>query len=510
MTPALDIRDLAIRTAEGRELTRCGRLTAEPGAVVGVSGASGAGKTTLLRSAVGALPEGARPEGSVRVHGDDVLALAPARLRRLRSSGVGFVGQDPAARLNPRMPVRRLLAETGDPAAVHDSLAELGISAFLHRRPGQLSGGQQRRVALARALLRDAGLLLLDEPTAGLDKELRARLADLLRGRAEQRGTAIVLACHDQDFLAGVADEVLHLGEPVETAGAGRPPARSAGAAEPLGDAGTSGSAESEARRPAPAQIATAPPGPERADGEKPAVEPDSSVHIGGTPVLEARGLSAWADARRRTGILHELDLRLEAGSALAITGPSGAGKTTLVRTIAGLHERASGELRLNGCELPVPGRRRTDRQRSAVQLVPQDPLTTLNPSRTVAGSLRRALRSRDRGAITGLLESVGLPAETAERYPHELSGGQRQRVAIARALAAGPQVLLCDEITSALDARTAEDVLALLSALCREKHLALVLISHETPLLARRTDRALTLHRGRATTTGRTHEVLV
>lgn len=471
MTNVLDILDLSISTADGHELTRCDRLTAGKGRIIGVVGPSGSGKTTLLRGIAGALPNGVPTvAGSLSVLGKEVLRLPANELREFRRRHIGFVGQDPAARLNPRMRIRHLLAEAvgHKQFSAQQILADVGLPAteeLLRRRPGQLSGGQQRRVALARALARRPDVLLLDEPTVGLDAVLREMLCELLRDRADA-GTTILLACHDMPLIDELADDVVDLGA----------------------SAGVPAAVLIEYRAP----------------------------DAGGEEILRVDGLSAWADSRRRTPILHGVDLSLTARAALAVVGVSGSGKTTLARAITGLHKNIEGRVNLGEAMMPLRVERRSPAQRRRVQLIPQDPLGTLNPSRTVGATLSRPLRLYRKVPahelpvqITGLLHTVGLAGEFAERYPHELSGGQRQRVAIARALAADPDVLVCDEITSSLDASTAEDIMNVLIELRSRRDLALIVITHEIPLAIRHTSTVLVLEEGRVVRTGATSEVL-
>ncbi|WP_327673334.1 ABC transporter ATP-binding protein [Kitasatospora sp. NBC_00458] len=441
-------------------------LTLVPGRIHAVTGPSGAGKTTLLRALVGALPPGARvAAGSVDVLGHDVLALPAERLRALRRHRLAFVGQDPGSGLNPRMRVGRLIAETAPDmrrAGVPDLLRAVrlpGDERLERRRPAGLSGGQQRRVALARALARRPDILLLDEPTAGLDPALRDDIADLLRDLAVREGIAVAFTSHDPDFVARCADDTLAL-----------KPASGAAAA--------------------PTTALTVVDGglPRSADGTG--------------PVLEVAALGAsTGSGRTRRVVLADLDLDLLPGTLTGIVGPSGCGKTTLVRTLAGLHPRDTGTAVLGGLPLASSYRRRTRDQRRRIQLVPQNPLGALNPAQTVGSTLTRPLRlhfglpaARCGERVEELLTAVGLPAGFATRYPHELSGGQRQRVSVARALAAEPDVLLCDEVTSALDGATAAGIMELLAGLRTRRGLAVVLVSHDLVLVADHADGVLTL----------------
>ncbi len=470
--PVVAVEGLVTAWVSGAPVLDGVSLEVRAGELLAVTGGSGAGKSTLLRVLVGAMPAGLAVRGGrVEVCGQDVLRATPEELRTLRRERIGFVGQDPARRLNPRMRVRTLLRELArepGPDAVQALLAELALPAeLLRRRPGQLSGGQQRRVAIGRALSRRPTLLLLDEPTAGLDTLLRTELGELLRTLARDRGMAIVLACHDEELVDAIADQVCTLGDSV----------------------------------PVPSPVA---PSAKAASG------------LGRSVVLRGRQLSAWTDRRHKVPVLEGVDLELASGSALAVVGPSGAGKTTLARVLIGLHPDAEGSLSLHGQPLHPAARRRDSEQRRRLQLVPQDPLGSLNPRRTIGATLARPLTRHGRcspdrraGRVAELLDSVGLPAQLADRYPDGLSGGQRQRVAIARALAAEPDVLVCDEITSALDTVTADSIMSLLAGLREQRALSLILISHDLRIVASHTERMLLLQHGRAIATGPTPEVL-
>ncbi|MEV7777603.1 ATP-binding cassette domain-containing protein [Kitasatospora sp. NPDC088351] len=478
---------LSIALDDGTPLLAPTSLTLGPGRVHAVTGPSGAGKTTLLRALAGALPPGAAPPGgTLTVLGHDILALPAEELRRLRRHRLAYLGQDPGSGLNPRMRVARLITETAvdrSAEALRELLTQVRLPTdqqLERRRPTALSGGQQRRVALARALARRPELLLLDEPTAGLDPALRDEIADLLRELARRHGIAVALSSHDAAFVARCADEVLVLRP------AGRAPV---GAASVLSAVG-----------------GTVKPGP------------GAAVPVGAVPVGAGsngagpdRGLGAHridahvGDGRGRRRILAGLDLHLAPGTCTGITGPSGAGKTTLVRVLAGLHPPTAGTLTLDRAPLSGSHHTRTRDQRRRIQLVPQNPLGALNPARTVGATLTRPLRlhhatphEQCADRVAELLAAVDLPAELAARHPHELSGGQRQRVAIARALAAEPDVLLCDEVTSALDEATAEGIMALLGRLRADRGLTLALISHDLPLVRRHADAVVMLGDGR------------
>lgn len=470
---AVRVSDLTITGPDGKRLLEDGDLRLRPGRIVALTGPSGCGKTTLLRAVAGVLPPGAeRTAGSIEVLGHDPFALPEAEVRALRRHRLAHVGQDPGSGLNPRMKVRRLLAEVAEDRSAETLdalLTEVRLPPGLaDRRPGALSGGQQRRVALARALARRPAVLLLDEPTAGLDAHLRDEIGELLRHLAERHHLAVALSCHDADLVSQLADEVVELRPRI-----GGPPRR-------IPSQQTAGH-----------------------DATREAILSVTAL----TAAFRHRG--------RKVPVLHGIDLTAPAGAAVGVVGVSGSGKTTLMRAIVGLHRATGGTVTLDGLPLRPSASRRTREQRRRIQLVPQNPLGTLNPSRTVGTAIRRPLllhrRVRPDAApdrVLELLEQVGLPANFTDRYPHELSGGQRQRASIARALAADPDVLVCDEVTSALDAETASSVMNLLDELRDRRGLTLILISHDLRLVEDRTETVLVLSEGRVVESGTTQRI--
>ncbi|MYU33820.1 ATP-binding cassette domain-containing protein [Streptomyces sp. SID8358] len=461
-------------------------LSVPAGQVLGVVGRSGSGKSSLAHGLLGHVRPGLEVRaGTVRVADLDPFDRGDAR--RLRGRVVSFLGQDPASSLNPALRIGTQIAEAvrlrsavaggeGVRARVEELLLSVRLPAdkeFRQRLPRELSGGQAQRVALALALAGRPGLLVLDEPTSGLDPVLADGMRGLLAETLREGDRAALLVSHDPAWLGTVSDDVIRL-DGGRIVGRGMPVA------------------------PLPVQ-----PSGASSDGAPRATAADPGV-VGG---LFVRGLHA---VQGRSAVLHDVSLVVPAGSCTAVVGASGSGKTTLARCLAGLHPGMEGsvEWRSDGT---------TQGRGAPVQLVAQDARGALNPRESVDAALTRPLRrvggrsARDASDESArLLGLVGLDEDVRGRRSGELSGGQRQRVALARTLAAGPRVLVCDEITSALDPETAGRVLDLLDELRRTLGLTVVMVTHDLAAAASRADQVVVLDEGRVVEAGRADRVLV
>jgi peptide/nickel transport system ATP-binding protein len=478
--PVLSVRSLAACAGDAELLTGVD-LDLHACGVLAVVGPSGSGKSTLGLALLGEAAPGVELSGSVRVGGTEL--VGPGRTGP--AGRVGYLPQHPGAVLDPLRRVGAVLDElaavvhgadrAARSAAVRGALraAQLPEQELSRRFPHQLSGGQQQRMALALALVTGPDVVVLDEPTTGLDPDTTQALVESLAALAGS-GVALVLLTHDHDTARALAHEAVAVrGGRVEAQGP---------AAEVL-------------------DALEAPP----------VAEPMTS---GGRPRLRAQGLTVrTADGRT---ILDGVDLDADAGAAVAVVGPSGAGKTTLARALAGLVVPRSGVVEVDGTVLRPDALDRDHDERRAVQYVHQDPRATFAPRRPVLDQVARPavlLRGREPGAARAeaveILATLGVDEATAGRRPRALSGGQLQRAAVARALLARPAVIVADEATSALDADHRAELVAVFDRV-REAHgTTLVLVSHDLELVGQVSGTAVVLEAGRVADRGPTAEVL-
>jgi peptide/nickel transport system ATP-binding protein len=537
-----------------------------PGEVVGLVGESGSGKTTVAMALLGYARSGARiARGSVRVGDVDVLSLGVAEQRALRGRLVAYVPQDPSSALNPALRIGTQLQELLEihaPGAdrearrerVRETLAEAGLppdDELLRRFPHQLSGGQQQRIFLAMAFLLRPRLIVLDEPTTGLDVTTQAHVLRTVAELCRAHGAAALYVTHDLAVVANIADRVMvmYAGRMAEMGSRDALFARPAHPYTARLLAAVPDVAERRALEPiaglAPAPGAR-PGGCEFADrcpacldlcrSRRPPLVTLDDDHVArchraaerltivherelgetraehGEAVLEVRSVSAVYGARQ---VLHDVSLRLGARECLALVGESGSGKTTLARVLIGLLDHG-GEVLLDGERLPSDARRRSAQARRELQYVFQNPYASLNPRKTIAEIVATPLRhlfdlerTASRRRVEAAIARVALPAQTLGRYPDQLSGGERQRVAIARALVCEPRVLICDEVTSALDVSVQAAIVEVLRELRESEGLSLLFVTHNLALVRSIADRVAVMHEGRIVELGATDAVL-
>jgi peptide/nickel transport system ATP-binding protein len=566
---ALDVAHLHVELHPGgEEIVRDITFSVARGEVVGLVGESGSGKTTVALALLGHAKRGTRiSAGSVKVDGTEMLGTRATEVRAARGSSISYVPQDPAAALNPALTVGKQLVEvieTHRPAAtsrealdrIRETLSEVKLPTdppFLRRYPHQLSGGQQQRVCIAMAFLLRPRMIVLDEPTTGLDVTTQAHVLETVRELCREHNVGAVYVSHDLAVVSTLAQRVLvmYAGRVIETGPVrrlftrpGHPYTR--GLVEAIPDISARLALEA-----IPGHVP--PPGrrpngcvfeprcavalPRCCEGEPPPVdlEPNHAVacfraaEVAGSdlklvilpdasatavePVLAVRSLSAFHGDRQ---VVDDASLELGRRECLAVVGESGSGKTTLSRAIMGLHVPRSGEVVFEGDVLSPSVRNRAAASRRGLQYIFQSPYNSLNPRRTVGeivgvpiehffGVRGRATHER----VHRALERVSLPAAVSGAYPDELSGGERQRVAVARALACEPSVLICDEITSALDVSVQAAIIQLLDDLRQRDGLAIVFVTHNLALVRTIADRVMVLSGGHVVESGITPDVI-
>ena len=568
----LTVRDLEIALdPSGVEIDHEVSFELVEGEVLGLVGESASGKTTAATSLLNFQRRGAKIiGGSIHIDGRDVLALRASQLRQLRGGVISYVPQDPGSALNPALRIGLQLREVledhgfGESEAerrtrVEEMMAEVLLPCtkeFLRRYPHQLSGGQQQRVVLAMAFSCRPRIIVLDEPTTGLDVTTQAHVLNTIRDLVTAHGAAAVYVTHDLAVVAELANRiaVMYAGRLVEIgpaaelfAGASHPYSRRLLRAIPVLAGrrtleGIPGFAPRPGHRPAGCAFAprcsyvvarcSAEMPPEeivgqmhrvrcwrheevRAQAPELAREDDTSlVSVGDAGLLTVRGVTAWYGSRE---ILHDIDITLRARECLALVGESGSGKTTLARCIAGLHRfRIEGDIGFQGKALPRLASSRPRAIRHAIQYVFQNPYSALNPRKTVAQILSQPLRiffdythDQREDRLAEVLDLVSLDDTLLSRYPDQLSGGERQRVAIARALAAEPTVLICDEVTSWLDVSVQASIIQLLVRLQNEIGLSMLFVTHNLALIRSIAYDVAVMSEGRVVEYGPTDDVL-
>ena len=494
---ALVVVDKLTVSAGSATLVDALSFTIRPGEVLALIGESGSGKTTTALALMGHARRGCRISGgSVRIGDVDVLSLRARQLRALRGRTVSYIAQSAAASFDPS---RSILDQVVEPACLHGTLprgeAELKAIALFRelalpepetigqRYPHQVSGGQLQRLMAAMALITDPEVVILDEPTTALDVTTQVEVLRAFRRVVRERQVTAVYVSHDLAVVAQMADHILVLRD-------GR--MREVGATERLLAAPQNEYTQS--------LLAAA----------RPATRAHGAAGEGAEVLLRVKGLSAGYGARGPDGkpavtILEDIDLELRRGQAIGVIGESGSGKTTLARVVAGLLPPSIGTMEFDGRVLAPALRQRSREDLRRIQIVFQSADTALNPSQTIERILARPLQFYRglkgeplRRRIDELLDLVKLPRTLADRLPGGLSGGQKQRVNLARALAADPDLILCDEVTSALDTVVGAAVLDLIAELRRELGVSYLFISHDLHTVRAVCDEIVVMRHGR------------
>jgi peptide/nickel transport system ATP-binding protein len=502
--PLLSIEDLRVEFPGQADRPAVDGVTiaVAAGELVGIVGESGSGKSMTLSSCIGLVPEPGRiVGGAVRLAGRDLVGLPERDLRALRGREVGMILQDPMTSLHPSITVGRQLTnvvhdhqDVGRSEAVRRAVAAMEMAGIpnatdrLGVYPHQLSGGLRQRVMIAMATVNRPRILLADEPTTALDVTVQAQILDLLAELNREAGITVVLVTHNFGVVAGLCERtiVMRSGQVLEdgpTERVFRAPAH-------------------EYTRALLDAVPRVDVVPDRTGRPAPSAEPETILacheltrSFTSTPLL---------GARKQVDAMRGISLAVQRGETLGLVGESGAGKTTLARTLVRLDEPTSGRLEFRGEDVTHAQERGLRAFRRQIQMVFQDPYSSLNPRWSVERIVSEPLhfhgladKSTAPARASELLETVGLSPRLLRRLPRQLSGGERQRVAIARALAVEPEVLVADEPVSALDVTIQAQIVALFEELQQRLGLTLVLVAHDLGLVRRMCDRVAVMRAG-------------
>lgn len=508
--PLLKIRNLevSVRNKKGNEFLIVDDISFDvnPGEVIALIGESGSGKTTISLGCMGYSRPGCYlTGGSVHLGDTNVLDQSLPKLQELRGKDITYVAQSAAASFNSAMKIDAQVTEipvitgTMTKAQAHAKAAQLYEALELpdpqnigNRYPHQVSGGQLQRLMAAMAMISDPRLLILDEPTTALDVTTQIEVLYSFKKLIKDNNTAAIYVAHDLSLVAQVADHILVLknGKMVEY-----------------------GSTEQIINNPqhdyTKALMAAAHVMPEEIHAP-----PVNTQAV--QPLVEVKGVIAGYGPGQNIIALKDINLTICPGETVGVIGESGSGKTTLGRLMSGLMAPKAGGVFLDGKQLATSVSQRSRKELQQIQFAFQMADVALNPRHRLNKILSRPMmfyhglsQSEADKEVARLLERVDLPTDYAWRYPPELSGGQRQRVNLARALAAKPRLIICDEITSALDTIVAQQILDLLEDLQDELGLSYMFITHDIATVAKISERIAVMRHGKIVTQGPVDEVL-
>jgi peptide/nickel transport system ATP-binding protein len=585
--PILEIQDLSVSFRTSRGVVRAVRnlsLEINSGEAFGLVGESGCGKSTVALAVMGYLSANAKTSGEILFQGENLTQMRGRKLRHLRGNRIAIVYQDPQSSLNPSLTIERQLVEviTAHESATREAARHRAIEMLEHvrmpapefilgRYPHQLSGGMQQRVVIAMALMLRPDLVILDEPTTGLDVTVEAGVLDILDDLRSEFRMAILYISHNLGVISRICDQVgvMYAGELVEQAATqelfrqphhpytlglmrcvprrgvryttealysipGRVPPLTALPAGcvfeprcPLAE---------EACRANPPNLLEVTPGHQARcfrwetviEQLEPVVGTEVTVtaahHAADRDLLKVEQLKVYfrrAAALLGLGnhqdikVIDDVSFDLASQRTLGIVGESGCGKSTIARALAGLVPVTDGEIDFLGNDFSLPIDHRSRDKLRQLQMVFQNPDSSLNPKHTVRTALTRPLRrfqmasrNEEEKAIVALLNAVNLDETYLDRLPKEMSGGEKQRVAIARAFAGNPDLVLCDEPISSLDVSVQAAVINLLRQLQRERDVALIFIAHDLNMVRYISDEVAVIYLGRICEIGPTEAI--
>lgn len=503
----LEIQDLRVSFITGEsefEAVKGVSFHINKGETVGIVGESGSGKSVTARSIMRLLPSPPSflKSGTIHFQGKDLVSQSEKQMEAIRGKDISMIFQDPMTSTNPTIRVGDQIAEglikhqgMSKKEAYNKTIELLKLVGIKNSEeryqqyPHEFSGGMRQRVMIAMALACNPSLLIADEPTTALDVTIQAQILSLMKQMQERLGTSIILITHDLGVVAGMCDRVIVMkeGEIVEE--------------------GTTEEIFANAQHPYTKRLLNALPKlhEKKEPKQAPNVGPDVDVNV---PLVEVRHLAKHFQLKKGQVLkaVNDLSFQIYPGETLGLVGESGSGKSTTGRTILQLHEPTDGEVLYKGVPVTRLSKNELKSMRRHMQIIFQDPYSSLNPRKKVLDIIGEALdvhkltnsTAARRARVEELLELVGLKKEHALRYPHEFSGGQRQRIGIARALAVEPNFIVCDEPLSALDVSIQKQVVDLLKDLQQRLGLTYLFIAHDLSMVKHISDRVAVMYGGK------------
>ena len=484
--------------------------------VLGIVGESGSGKSQTVLSIMGLLESNGSASGSAVFADKELIGLSNAELNQIRGNEIAMIFQDPMSSLNPYITIGKQMSgvlKRHTKMSKHEikercieMLDSVGISKPHERYDGysfELSGGMRQRVMIASALLTNPKLLIADEPTTALDVTVQEKILDLILDVKDRFKMSVIMITHDLGVVARTCDRVLVMkdGELQES-----------GDTEAIFYSPNAAYTKELLEKSKEINLDDQQKYTERQETSiKNSLVKSSKAKVNFT--LPKKTLFA---ANNVLTAVNEISMEALDGEVLGIVGESGSGKSTLAKTILGLQKLTSGQVEVFGEKLTEINKKELKEIRKKMQVVFQDPFSSLNPRMTVFEILKEPLdsffpsmtkESAQKDIEDGLME-VGLTSDYLGRYPHELSGGQCQRVAIARALMPKPQLLICDEAVSALDASIRGEIIDLLLRIKSEKKLTMIFIAHDLAVVRKICDRVIVMQSGKIVEQGPTEKV--
>jgi peptide/nickel transport system ATP-binding protein len=513
LSPILTVTNLVISTSiESKDVNLVNDLTFElfPGEILSIVGESGSGKSITAKSILGLLPKNFSVSGKIKYYERDLVPCHERVMIGIRGHKIGLVFQEPMTALNPVLSVGEQLTESliisgkANSRVAYDLALEMlnrvGIPHPKDRMkqfPHEFSGGMRQRILIAMAMLLEPNLLIADEPTTALDVTIQAQILDLLSELVEENKMSMILITHDMGVVAQTADRVLVMkeGKKVEEG--------------PVEEIFANSKADYTNQL-----LASVP----KLTSHSPSQDFSPNFNL-----ISIENLSKsftkntfFSNKKLTVNALEDINLQIGYGEVVSLVGESGSGKSTLGRILLKLTNPDSGTIKFDGLNFLSNKSADLKKFRSTIQIIFQDPYSSLDPKRTIGYSISEPLVIQNRlskkvidDKVFDLLKSVGLDPNSAKRYPHEFSGGQRQRIAIARAISTEPKVIVADEPTSALDVTVQAQILELLLKLKKEKKISFLFISHDLAVVQQVSDSVAVMCEGRILEKGSTSQVL-